>query len=225
MKTETVTKWRFQLLLVVLLSLYAVVPFLEGRWFSDLVGTAVTVFAVASVSEKRGLLAVFSLLAVAIIAGTWYAHWFPGYSIALSVHLLGVLFLALVVVAILAHVFKSTRITRETIAGAVCAYLLIGAMWAHVFSVIENVSPNSFADNSIEAYAASGPEPMRNRADRFTYFSFVTLTTLGYGDITPMTRAAKNLAALEAIFGQLYLAILIARLVGQQALGDKERED
>jgi hypothetical protein len=66
---------------------------------------------------------------------------------------------------------------------------------------------------------------MRNRADRFTYFSFVTLTTLGYGDITPMTRAAKNLAALEAIFGQLYLAILIARLVGQQALGDKERED
>jgi hypothetical protein len=139
--------------------------------------------------------------------------------------LLGVLFLALVVVAILAHVFKSMRITRETIAGAVCAYLLIGAMWAHVFSVIENVSPNSFADNSIEAYAASGPEPMRNRADRFTYFSFVTLTTLGYGDITPMTRAAKNLAALEAIFGQLYLAILIARLVGQQALGDKERED
>jgi voltage-gated potassium channel len=225
MKTETVTKWRFQLLLVVLLSLYAVVPFLEGRWFSDLVGTAVTVFAVASVSEKRGLLAVFSLLAVAIIAGTWYAHWFPNYSIALSVHLLGVLFLALVVGAILAHVFKSTRITRETIAGAVCAYLLIGAMWAHVFSVLENVSPDSFADNSIEMEAASSPEPMRDQADRFTYFSFVTLTTLGYGDITPMTRAAKNLAALEAIFGQLYLAVLIARLVGQQTLGDKERED
>jgi voltage-gated potassium channel len=225
MKTETVTKWRFQLLLVVLLSLYAVVPFLEVRWFSDLVGTAVTVFAVASVSEKRGLLAVFSLLAVAIIAGTWYAHWFPGYSVALWVHSLDVLFLALVVGAILAHVFKSTRITRETIAGAVCAYLLIGAMWAHLFSTIENVSPGSFADNSIEMEAESSPEPMRDKADRFTYFSFVTLTTLGYGDITPMTRAAKNLAALEAIFGQLYLAVLIARLVGQQALGDKERED
>ena len=212
-------------MLVVLLSLYAVVPFLEGRWFSDLLGTAVTVFAVASVSEKRGLLAVFSLLAVAIIAGTWYAYWFPGYSVALWVHSLDVLFLALVVGAILAHVFKSTRITRETIAGAVCAYLLIGAMWAHLFSIIENVSPGSFADNSIEMEAASSPEPMRDKTDRFTYFSFVTLTTLGYGDITPMTRAAKNLAALEAIFGQLYLAVLIARLVGQQALGDKERED
>ena len=223
MKTETVTKWRFQLLLLVLLSLYAVVPFLEGRWFADLVGTAVTVFAVASVSEKRGLLAVFSLLAVAIIAGTWYAHFFPGYSIAVAVHLLGALFQALVVGAILAHVFKSTHITRETIAGAICAYLLIGAIWAHVFSTVENVSPGSFADNSIEA-AASGPEPMRDQADRFTYFSFVTLTTLGYGDITPMTRAAKNLAALEAIFGQLYLAVLIARLVGQAQLY-KKRDD
>jgi hypothetical protein len=215
MKTETVTKWRFQLLLVVLLSLYAVVPFLEGRWFADLVGTAVTIFAVASVSEKRGLLAVFSLLAVAIIAGTWYAHWFPGYSVSLSVHFLGVLFLALVVGAILTHVFRSTHITRETITGAICAYLLIGSMWAHVFSIVENVSPGSFADNSIEANAASGPEPMRDQADRFTYFSFVTLTTLGYGDITPLSRPARNLTALEAIFGQLYLAVLIARLVGQ----------
>lgn len=215
MKTETVTKWRFQLLLVVLLSLYAVVPFLEGRWFADLVGTAVTIFAVASVSEKRGLLAVFSLLAVAIIAGTWYAHWFPGYSVALSVHFLGVLFLALVVGAILTHVFRSTHITRETITGAICAYLLIGSMWAHVFSIVENVSPGSFADNSIEANAASGPEPMRDQADRFTYFSFVTLTTLGFGDMTPLSRPARNLTALEAIFGQLYLAVLIARLVGQ----------
>jgi hypothetical protein len=215
MKTETVTKWRFQLLLLVLLSLYAVVPFLEGRWFADLVGTAVTIFAVASVSEKRGLLAVFSLLAVAIIAGTWYAHWFPGYSVSLSVHFLGVLFLALVVGAILTHVFRSTHITRETITGAICAYLLIGSMWAHVFSIVENVSPGSFADNSIEANAASGPEPMRDQADRFTYFSFVTLTTLGFGDMTPLSRPARNLTALEAIFGQLYLAVLIARLVGQ----------
>jgi hypothetical protein len=88
-------------------------------------------------------------------------------------------------------------------------------MWAHVFSIVENVSPGSFADNSIEANAAAGPEPMRDQADRFTYFSFVTLTTLGYGDITPLSRSARNLTALEAIFGQLYLAVLIARLVGQ----------
>ena len=224
MKTETVTKWRFQLLLLVLLSLYAIVPFIEARWFADIVATAVTVFAVASVSEKRGLLLVFSVLAVFVIAGTWYAHWFPGYSIAVAVHFLNALFEALVVGAILAHVFKSTRITRETIAGAICAYLLIGAIWAHVFSIVENVSPGSFADNSIEADAASGPEPIRDQSDRFTYFSFVTLTTLGYGDITPQTRPARNLTALEAIFGQLYLAVLIARLVGQiQSL--KKRED
>jgi hypothetical protein len=215
MKTETVTKWRFQLLLAVILSLYAVAPFIEMRWFADLVATAVTIFALASVSEKRGLLVVFSVLAVFVIAGTWYAHWFPGYLIAVAVHFLDALFQALVVGAILAHVFKSTRITRETIAGAICAYLLVGAMWAHVFSIVEILTPGSFAYTAIEAEATDGPEPIRDQTDRFTYFSFVTLTTLGYGDMTPLTRPARNLTALEAIFGQLYLAVLIARLVGQ----------
>jgi voltage-gated potassium channel len=224
MKTDTINKWRFQLLLAVLLVLYVVVPFLEGRWIPDLVVTAVTVFAVASVSERRGLLLIFILLAVAVITGTWYAHWFPGYSIILSVHFLNVLFLALVVAAILAHVFRSTRITRETITGAICAYLLIGSMWAHVFAILENMVPGSFADASIAAETVSSPEPIRDQSDRFTYFSFVTLTTLGYGDMTPLTRPAKNLAVLEAIFGQLYLAVLIARLVGQAQLY-KKRDD
>lgn len=225
MKTETINKWRFQLLLLVLLSLYAVVPFFERRLLTDLVSTAVLIFAVSSVSEKRRLLLIFSVLAISAIATTWYAYWFPGYSIAVAANLLDGLFLILVVGAILAHVFRSRRITRETIAGAICAYLLIGAMWADVFSIIENVAPGSFADSSIEADAASAPEPIREQSDRFTYFSFVTLTTLGFGDITPVTRPAKNLAALEAIFGQLYLAVLIARLVGQQALSDRERKD
>ena len=215
MKTESINKWRFQLLLLVMLSLYAVVPFFERRLLTDLVSTAVLIFAVSSVSEKRRLLLVFSVLAISAISAMWYAYWFPGYSIAVAANLIDLLFLILVVAAILAHVFSSRRITRETIAGAICAYLLIGAMWANVFSIVENVTPGSFADNSIEADAASGPEPIRDQANRFTYFSFVTLTTLGYGDITPLTQPAKNLAALEAIFGQLYLAVLIARLVGQ----------
>ena len=225
MKTEAINKWRFQLLMLVLLLLYAVVPFFEKRWFVDLVATAVTVFAVSSVSEKRRLLVVFSMLAAFVIAGKWYAHWFPGYSLAVAVHLLDALFQALVVGAILTHVFRSTRVTRETIAGAICAYLLIGAMWAHVFSIVESLTPGSFANNSIEAEAVPSPEPIRDQSDRFTYFSFVTLTTLGYGDITPLSQPAKNLAALEAIFGQLYLAVLIARLVGQQVQPDKENED
>jgi signal transduction histidine kinase len=220
MKTEAINKWRFQLLLVVLLSLYAVVPFFERRLLTDLVSTAVLIFAISSVSEKRWLLLVFSVLAISAISAFWYAHWFPGHAISLAVYLLNLLFLILVVAAILNRVFSSRRIVRETIAGAICAYLLIGMMWANVYTIVENLEPGSFADNSIEADAASGPEPIRDQTNRFTYFSFVTLTTLGYGDITPVTRPAKNLAALEAIFGQLYLAVLIARLVSQQSLTD-----
>jgi len=225
MKTEAINKWRFQLLLLVMLSLYAVVPFFEKRLLTDLVSTAVLIFAVSSVSEKRRLLLVFSVLAISAISAKWYAFWFPSYAIAVLVNLLDLLFLILVVTAILAYVFRSRRITRETIAGAICAYLLIGAMWANVFSIVENVMPGSFVDTSIEADAATDPEPIRDQANQFTYFSLVTLTTLGYGDITPVTQPAKNLAALEAIFGQLYLAVLIARLIGQQVQAGKENED
>jgi hypothetical protein len=97
-------------------------------------------------------------------------------------------------------------------------------MWAHVFSIVEILTPGSFAYTAIEAEATDGPEPIRDQTDRFTYFSFVTLTTLGYGDMTPLNRPARNLTALEAIFGQLYLAVLIARLVGQ-AQFYKKRDD
>ena len=225
MKTDTISKWRFQLLLVTLLSLYAVVPFTKSRWLYDLVMTAILIFAVSSVIEKRGRVVVFSMLAGFAIIGTWYAHWFPSDSNAIVVRLLDSLFMVLIVGTILAHVFKSTYVTRETVTGAICAYLLIGTVWAHAFSILENMSPGSFADNLVAMKAAAGPESMRDQSDRFTYFSLVTLTTLGYGDITPLTRPARNLAALEAVLGQLYLAVLIARLVGKQASWGKERED
>jgi hypothetical protein len=65
----------------------------------------------------------------------------------------------------------------------------------------------------------------RLQVGRLSYFSFVTLSTLGYGDITPLTKPARNLAALEAIFGQLYLAVLISRLVSQQAVSNTESRE
>jgi hypothetical protein len=87
-------------------------------------------------------------------------------------------------------------------------------VWGHAFAILDYLVPGSFADTSIETEASVDPEPIRDQIAQFNYFSFVTLTTLGYGDMTPLSRPAKNLAALEAILGQLYIAVLIARLVG-----------
>jgi hypothetical protein len=122
-----------------------------------------------------------------------------------------ILFTALVIYTVLNFVFKGKEITRNKIAAALCVYLLLGTGWSAVYSLLETVDPGSLVSSRDETIVKD--EDLGKRED-FNYFSFVTLTTLGYGDITPVTRPARTLAMLEAIVGQLYLAVLIARLVG-----------
>ncbi|MGO9373962.1 MAG: potassium channel family protein [Syntrophobacteraceae bacterium] len=95
------------------------------------------------------------------------------------------------------------RASGHRIAGAVTIYLLLGLIWTRLYQLLELVSPGSFRFPAGEDLNASA----------LTYFSFVTLATLGYGDITPISLVARDLAVLEAIMGQLYLVILIAWLV------------
>jgi hypothetical protein len=102
---------------------------------------------------------------------------------------------------LLAAVLAAGRVDAERICAALCVYLLAGIAFGGFFAALEAAAPGSLA----------GPAPMAH--DDALYFSFVTLATLGYGDITPATPAARALAVLEAVFGQLYLAVLIARLV------------
>ena len=109
---------------------------------------------------------------------------------------------------------------------AACAYLLIGIIWADVYAILENIVPGSFTTGGIQLAADPGAVIVtaREQLAHFSYFSLVTLSTLGYGDITPVTRPARALASTEAIFGQLYLAVLIARLVGQAISLRRENE-
>ena len=98
--------------------------------------------------------------------------------------------------------------TRDKIAGAICVYLLLGVIWSLAYAIIAVTTPGAFrAPEEITAGLAGG-------SHAFIYFSFVTLTTLGYGDISPVAPVSQTLAWFEAVTGQLYLTILVARLVG-----------
>jgi ion channel len=99
-------------------------------------------------------------------------------------------------------VLRPGRISRRRIEGAIAVYLLLGFTWAQAYELVTLWHPGAFAG----AVDASGSQP-------WTYYSFVTLTTMGYGDIMPVHPLARALAVLEALTGQLYLAILLARLV------------
>jgi len=99
------------------------------------------------------------------------------------------------------------KLSGNRIVGAICVYLMLGVIWALMYSLLEAVVPGSFAGLT-ENTTDSGWDP------DWVYFSFVTLTTLGYGDILPLSFSARSLAYFEAIVGQFYLAILVAGLVG-----------
>jgi len=109
------------------------------------------------------------------------------------------------------------RITRDTLYQAVSVYLLLGLVGAMAYALLEVVNPGSFhfGDNTIASDA---------RLDRFLGFSFTTLTTLGYGNISPATPKADALATFQAVAGQIYIAVVIARLVAIE-IGQRSRSD
>ncbi len=106
---------------------------------------------------------------------------------------------------------RGDRRTSERIFGALCAYVFIGILFALVFTHMEYRRPGSFATSQEAILEEAGTEA--NLMSIFTYYSFVTLTTLGYGDVTPVAEHARTLAWLEALIGQLYLAVMVAGLV------------
>lgn len=122
---------------------------------------------------------------------------------------LSAVFLMQMLVMIWIHIEKEKKneVTFDLIMAAACAYILLGMLWAYAYYFVESFHPNSFrvAENPVDDLW------------NFYYYSFVTLTSVGYGDIVAITKSARALSILEAIMGQLYLAIMISWLVGQHA--------
>ena len=108
-------------------------------------------------------------------------------------------------VLILLEIARSSEVSKETIFAAVVAYLLIALMWSFLYMILELAEPGSF---SLPGQSS------RQETMHYEYFSFITITTLGYGDITPLTNRASALALLEALIGQIYMVVLVAWLVG-----------
>lgn len=117
--------------------------------------------------------------------------------------LIGFLFVAIVYT--LKQVAFGTEVSANRLVGAVCVYLLLGTIWAMSYSIVELAYPGSFA----------GFTPWADRGwdSEWIYFSFVTMTTLGYGDILPISATARAMAYMQAILGQFYVAVLVAGLV------------
>lgn len=177
------------------------------------VGVVMTFLFVAGVVAMagRGLVTLaVAAVALASLTARWLTHLHPGRTIIVWDLVLAMLTLALLTAFVLRHVFRAGPITADRIRGSILAYLLLGLLWSLSYQLVNFIQP--------DAFRFPGPrvvEPGRLDHD-LAYYSFVTLTTVGYGDITPVTPVARTLAMVEALIGQLYPAILIARLVSLQ---------
>ena len=116
------------------------------------------------------------------------------------------------------HLFRAGRITLDHLYGAISLYLLIGLIWTHAYIVVEHLHPDSFN------FARTTPTDPSGFFVEFLYYSYVTLTTLGYGDVTPATALARSLSILEAICGVLFMGAFVARIAGSFEWNREEEE-
>jgi hypothetical protein len=199
------------LLVALLLLILVVQPLVELDWlpgFSMAIGLQAVIlaglFCLDSAAHRGRHLIIAALLSGAGLQGLALgpAGGQPGLVAAGAAALaLGVL-----MAAILMQVVAAGRITTRRIEGAIAGYLLLGLIFACLYDLVHGLAPGAFLHHG-------APSEAGGHVASYLFFSFVTLTTTGYGDIVPVHPAARSLAMLEALIGQLYLAVLLARLV------------
>jgi len=203
------------LTILLLVLMFVVAPLQAGghivfQVFGFLVALAIIVGAVFLSGSAAAFIAMMVALGMNITAAV---HRLSNPS-ALDVHLVAVGWLILAITlgwVVARQVFAAGRVTYHRIIGAILLYFLISLIFVALFAIVGQANPKAFSGIAIDDNTAL--------ASNLIYFSFVTLTSTGYGDVVPVHPIARSLCNLESIVGQLYPAILLARLVTQE-LGD-----
>jgi hypothetical protein len=198
-------RFLYLLLSIFLLFLLSPVASMLGMtitlFFMDVAFTIVFISAVYAVGQNRRRLVVGIALLLPSMILTWINPLNTSTTLHLFANLFSLFFFGFIIYSITAHVLRINEVTLEQISGTLCVYMLIGMIWSVAYQMIDMIFPGSFS--------------MENMLfPDYNYFSFVTLTTLGYGDISPISKVARAFAMVEAVTGQFFLAVLVARQVG-----------
>jgi hypothetical protein len=218
---------RHSLMLGSLILMLVALPLLEwspGRHLRFPILFGLVLFAAIWVNHtKHWLLWAAIVIGVGAIAGNAIAFFTASTLVRISADLIGLCLLVFTTLVILRSVVTERRVELDTVVGGICAYLMIGVCFATIFRLLVDTVPGAFliAGQPLEA----STQDTSSLPARLLYFSFITLTTTGYGDITPNAEIAQMLSAGEALIGQLYVAIFIARLMGLHIEAGRPRTD
>ncbi len=214
-------------LLVVLLSVILVYPFLGISkwigWIFDLVMLGLITSAMRVIKGQGRAYLHISILGITAVTFSSFGRQVDigtFYPIGAG---LRALFMWYMLFVIFTDTLGRKKVTFDTVMGASCAYILLGLAFASIYSLLEWIQPASFsippAPEAVTLFWGSATKELS-----LTYFSLLTMTTIGYGDVLPVSPLARNISVLEAMLGQLYLAIVIARLVGIE-IADRVRSN
>ena len=202
---------RYGALLASLLVIALIVPLFQetraGSLAMDIVGTAILASGVWAAARSRRDLVILVALAILMTA-----RWLPFVNERAGIIFSSVaafLFFAHVAAIILIDLTAATEVSVDTIGGALCGYAMIGIAWGALYFLIDLLNPDAFNLSRGESTYVM----LQTHFFRLVYYSFATLTTVGYGDITARSVLTQNLSAIEAIVGQFYIAVLVAGLV------------
>ena len=202
-----------------LVALIFIVPMLHSHTETTLLiqmfFTLIFISGVGAATRSRAARGIATTVFIGAIALHWLDYFNPHAGLTTWTAVGRLLAVGLPTVIVVRHVFREGPITVQRIQGAVAVYLLLGVAWGGIYELIRGIWPGAFRLPEV-------PQSRSELATYLTYYSFVTLTTMGYGDITPLHPAARSAAILEALTGQLFPAILIARLVAME-LSARER--
>jgi len=199
--------------LLIALLLYIIIapfliPFRHGQIVSSVLLTVVLVNAALAMGNGQWTrVAARSLLLLALVT-RWLAQWRPGLLPPEIFPATALLFIGFVFVSVFGSILRAPEVNSETLCAGVGGYLLLGLFWAFSYTLLASLSPDAFA-------VASRPAWPRSEMKGFTaiFFSYVTLSSVGSGDIVPVSPVAQMLSMIEAMVGAFYMAVMIARLV------------
>lgn len=179
---------------------------LSGRVFFDLVMVSLMISGALATKQNRIVTVMTVALVIVGAVLLWAARFYPTPFFMIVSAVFSTIILLLYVRIVLLVMFRQGPVTWSRIQGGICAYLLLGMAWASAFNVVEQLHPGAF-------HFVTEPANIDQLTSNLIYFSFATLTTVGFGDVLPVHPFARSLAIAEAIVGQLFPAILIGALV------------
>ena len=209
-------------LLVVLICFFVTSPFVNdlrhGAAIETVLLTCVMLFAVLAVATRRRTLLLALVFVTPAVVGRWLNHLRPDLLPPVMFLAAGTVFFAYVAIQILRFVLHCPRVDTNVLCTGIAGYLILGLLWVPAYTIVGDLNPGAFV-------LGPGSEPGAVMDGfRAFYFSFMTLCTVGYGDVVPVSKVARMLAITEAISGLFYVTVLISRLVAIYSSTPRESE-